>query len=166
MAEMLEKFEELHALLVEKKHRSFVETATDITPVALADFLSELDDEMLLTAFRLLPKDVAADAFAELDSDVQEKIVLSTADTRLGQILDELAVDDAVDMLQELPASLVKRILRRASPETRALINKFLSYPDGSAGSVMTAEFLSLKESFTVREAVEHIRGLGGYAHR
>ena len=161
MAELLEIYEELHTLLVEKRHRAFLEAATALSPVDLADFLAELDDEMLLMAFRLFPKDVAADAFAELDSDVQEKIALSTADTRLAQILDELAVDDAVDVLQELPASMVKRILRRAPPETRALINKFLSYPEGSAGSVMTAEFLSLSENYTVKEAVEHIRGTG-----
>lgn len=162
MDEMLEqKYEELNTLLSEKKHRLFLELAGDLSPVDLADFLASLDDETLLTAFRLLPKDVAADAFAELDSDVQETVIRSTTDTRLGQILDELAVDDAVDVLQELPASLVKRVLRRASPETRALINKFLSYPDGSAGSVMTAEFLSLSENFTVKQAIEHIRGTG-----
>lgn len=162
MDEMLEKkYEELRTLLLEKKHRSFLSLAEELSPVDLADFLSSLDDETLLTAFRLLPKDIAADTFAELDSDIQEKIVMSTTETRLGQIMDELAVDDAVDVLQELPASTVKRILRRAKPETRALINKFLSYPEGSAGSVMTAEFLSLSENFTVREAVEHIRGTG-----
>lgn len=162
MDEMLEKkYEELHALLAEKKHRSYLSVACELSPVDLADFLAELDDETLLTAFRLLPKDVAADVFAELDSDIQEKIIMSTTETRLGQIMDELAVDDAVDVLQELPASMVKRILRRAKPETRALINKFLSYPEGSAGSVMTAEFLSLGENFTVKEAVEHIRGTG-----
>ncbi len=162
MDEMLEKkYEELRTLLLEKKLRSFLSLAEELSPVDLADFLSSLDDETLLTAFRLLPKDIAADTFAELDSDIQEKIVMSTTETRLGQIMDELAVDDAVDVLQELPASTVKRILRRAKPETRALINKFLSYPEGSAGSVMTAEFLSLSENFTVREAVEHIRGTG-----
>ncbi|MBO5305628.1 MAG: magnesium transporter [Clostridia bacterium] len=162
MDEMLEKkYEELRTLLLEKKHRSFLSVAIELSPVDLADFLSSLDDEMLLTAFRLLPKDVAAETFAELDSDAQEKIVLSTNDARIGQIIDELAIDDAVDVLQELPASMVKRILRRAQPETRALINKFLSYPEGSAGSVMTAEFLSLSENFTVGEAVEHIRGTG-----
>lgn len=162
MAEILEKkYEELHALLLEKKHRSFLPLAAELSPIDLADFLASLEDDLLLTAFRLLPKDIAADAFAELDADIQEKIVLSTADTRLAQILDELAVDDAVDVLQELPASMVKRILRRAKPETRSLINKFLSYPEGSAGSVMTAEFLSLKENFTVKEAVEHIRSTG-----
>ncbi len=162
MDEMLEKkYEELNSLLAEKKHRLFLQLAGELSPVDLADFLASLDDETLLTAFRVLPKTVAADAFAELDSDVQETIVRSTTDTRLGQILDELAVDDAVDVLQELPATLVKRVLRRASPETRALINKFLSYPDGSAGSVMTAEFLSLSENFTVRQAIEYIRGTG-----
>lgn len=161
MAEILERYEVLSALLEEKRHRDFVSSAAELSPVDLADFLAELDDERRLTAFRLLPKDVAADAFAELDADVQEKLVLFTGDMRLGQILDALAVDDAVDMLQELPAGTVKRILRRASPETRALVNKFLSYPEGSAGSVMTAEFLSLSEKFTVREAVEHIRGTG-----
>ena len=161
MEERLELYETLHTLLEEKRNREFLPIAVSLSSVDLADFLATLDDDALLTVFRMLPKDTAADAFAELDSDVQEKIAMFTADERLWQILDELALDDAVDVLQELPASMVKRILRRAKPETRALINKFLSYPDGSAGSVMTAEFLSIKEQFTVRQAVEHIRGTG-----
>lgn len=162
MDEMLEKkYEELHELLLEKKHRSYAGAAALLSPVDLADFLSSLEEPSLLPAFRLLPKDVAADTFAELEPDVQEKIIMCSGDAHLAQLVDSLAVDDAVDCLQELPAGMVKRILRRTSPETRALINKFLSYPDGSAGSVMTAEFLSLKESFTVKEAVEHIRGTG-----
>lgn len=160
--ESMEKLcEQLDTLLKEKKHREFAELASTISPVDLADFLSELEDEELVTAFRLLKKDAAADAFAELDSDVQEKIILTTTDTRLAQILDDLSVDDAVDCLQELPASMVKRILRVAKPDTRAEINKFLSYPEDSAGSIMTAEFLSVRENFTVAQAVEHIRGTG-----
>ena len=158
---LLKKRQELHTLFLEKKHRAFLSLAVTLSPIDLAEFLSELEEEALLTAFRLLPKDTAADTFAELSSDVQEKIILTTEDAHLAQILDLLAVDDAVDCLQELPASMVKRILRRAKPETRARINKFLSYPEGSAGSVMTAEFLSLDEHFTVRQAVEYIRGTG-----
>lgn len=161
MESMENLYAQLYDLLKEKKHREFSELASDISPVDLADFLSGLEDEELVTAFRLLKKDAAADTFAELDPDVQEKIILTTTDTRLAQILDDLSVDDAVDCLQELPASMVKRILRVAKPETRALINKFLSYPEDSAGSIMTAEFLSVRENFTVAQAVEHIRGTG-----
>ena len=158
---MMEKYDALLSLLEQKKHRAFVDEAQTLSAVDLAEFLSELDTALLLYAFRLLPKDTAADVFAELSFDIQEKIVLFSSDQNLAELWELLAADDAVDFLGELPASMVKRILRGAKPETRATLNRFLSYKEGSAGSIMTAEFLSLSEYFTVREAVSHIRSTG-----
>lgn len=151
----------LNELLDEKKHRTFQSTIAEWAPVDIADYLCTHSDEKLLTAFRLLKKDMAADVFAELDSDVQEKIILTTTDKDLACILDDLYVDDAVDCLEELPAGMVKRILRVAKPETRLLINKFLSYPEDCAGSIMTSEYIDLKETMTVTEAVASIRRTG-----
>lgn len=156
-----ERFEELTLALEQKQYHAFTESVNTINAVDVADYLSTLEGDRLLAAFRLLRKDIAADVFAELDSDAIEQIVLTTKDTDLALLIDELFIDDAVDLLEELPASMVKRILRVTKPETRLLINKFLSYPENSAGSVMTAEFIDLKENMTVNEAVARIRRTG-----
>lgn len=156
-----ERFEELTFALEQKQYHAFTECVDEMNAIDVADFLSTLEGDRLLVAFRLLRKDIAADVFAELDSDAIEQIVLTTKDTDLALLVDELFIDDAVDLLEELPASMVKRILRVTKPETRLLINKFLSYPENSAGSVMTAEFIDLKENMTVNEAVARIRRTG-----
>ncbi len=156
-----ERFEELTLALEQKQYHAFTESVDTMNAVDVADYLSTLEGDRLLAAFRLLRKDIAADVFAELDSDAIEQIVLTTKDTDLALLVDELFIDDAVDLLEELPASMVKRILRVTKPETRLLINKFLSYPENSAGSVMTAEFIDLKENMTVNEAVARIRRTG-----
>ena len=147
--------------LAQKQYHLFTETVDTMNAVDVAEFLSTLTGERLLVAFRLLKKDSAADVFAELDSEAIEQIVSATKDTDLALLVDDLFIDDAVDLLEELPASMVKRILRVTNPETRRLINKFLSYPENSAGSVMTAEFIDLKETMTVSEAVARIRRTG-----
>ena len=156
-----ERFEELTLALEQKQYHAFTESVDTMNAVDVADYLSTLEGDRLLAAFRLLKKDIAADVFAELDSDAIEQIVLATKDADLALLVDELFIDDAVDLLEELPASMVKRILRVTKPETRLLINKFLSYPENSAGSVMTAEFIDLKENMTVNEAVARIRRTG-----
>ena len=147
--------------LAQKQYHLFTETVDTMNAVDVAEFLSTLTGERLLVAFRLLKKDSAADVFAELDGEAIEQIVSATKDTDLALLVDDLFIDDAVDLLEELPASMVKRILRVTNPETRRLINKFLSYPENSAGSVMTAEFIDLKETMTVSEAVARIRRTG-----
>ena len=154
-------FEQLNIALSNKRYHEFTEILDRTNAVDIADYLSTLPTDRMLSVFRLLKKDMAADIFAELDADTREAIVLTTTDAYLGAIVDELFIDDAVDLLEELPASMVKRILRAAKPETRLIINKFLQYPDGSAGSIMTAEYIDLKESMTVTEAVERIRRTG-----
>ena len=162
---MLENMEAIHAELNShldsRSYRQFTDLIDELHPVDVAEYVETLSDEKIVRVFRLLKKDVAAEIFAELGSAAREKIILTTTDTDLGHIVDELFVDDAVDLLEELPAVMVKRILRSSKPETRALINKFLSYPDGSAGSIMTAEYVDIKKSMTVSEAVARIRKTG-----
>ena len=111
--------------------------------------------------FRLLSKQMAADVFANFDSPEQEQIINSITDSELSAIIEELYVDDAVDMMEELPANVVKRVMRTATPETRRLINQYLNYPENSAGSIMTAEFVDLKKYMNVRESIARIRRIG-----
>ena len=152
---------ELTEALDKKQYHRFTELVDTMNTIDVADFLSVLHGDHLLAAFRLLKKDIAADVFTELDSNAIEQIVMATKDADLALLVDDLFIDDAVDLLEELPASMVKRILRVTNPETRRLINKFLSYPENSAGSVMTAEYIDLKENMTVNEAVARIRRTG-----
>ena len=151
----------LNELLESRSFRQFTNIIDEMNPIDVAEYVETLDDEKLITVFRLLKKDTAAEIFAELGSAAREKIILTTTDRDLATIVDNLFVDDAVDLLEELPAIMVKRILLSAKPETRTLVNKFLSYPDGSAGSVMTAEFIDIKKTLTVEEAVARIRHTG-----
>lgn len=101
----------------------------------------------MASVFRLLSKEQGAEVFAELDAPEQEVIINSITDKELTEIVEDMYVDDAVDMMEELPANIVKRVMRAATPETRALINQYLKYPDNSAGSIMTAEFVDLKNT-------------------
>ena len=154
-------FENLFTLLEAKNYSAFMRAIDEQDPIDTAEFISELPQERQLAVFRMFKKDISADIFAELDSEVQERIISTATDTEISAMLEDLYVDDAVDMLEELPANMVKRILQVARPETRALINKFLSYPEDSAGSIMTAEFIDLRKSMTVGKAIEHIRKTG-----
>lgn len=162
MKEKIERIvEELDELIQNRQFRKFTDIIDELNPIDVAEYIETLNDEKLITVFRLLKKDVGAEIFAELGSATKEKIILSTTDRDIAGIVENLFVDDAVDLLEELPASMVKRILRSATPEKRAVINKFLQYPDGSAGSVMTAEYIDLKKDMTVAEAVARIRRTG-----
>ena len=156
-----EQFETLGELLDAKRYADFSRTLSELNPVDAADFFMELSPHRIPGVFKLLKKDISAEVFAELDSDVQEKIISAMTDREISFIIEELAVDDAVDMLEELPANMVTRIMRNASVETRAEINRFLAYPDFSAGSVMTAEFIDLRANMTCSRAIEHIRRTG-----
>ena len=162
MKEKIERIvEELDELIQNRQFRKFTDIIDELNPIDVAEDIETLIDEKLITVFRLLKKDVGAEIFAELGSATKEKIILSTTDRDIAGIVENLFVDDAVDLLEELPASMVKRILRSATPEKRAVINKFLQYPDGSAGSVMTAEYIDLKKDMTVADAVARIRRTG-----
>ncbi|HIQ99229.1 MAG TPA: magnesium transporter [Candidatus Scybalocola faecavium] len=129
--------------------------------VDIASILSELEDKELALAFRLIPKDKAADVFANMNNTMQSKLVEMFTEKELKAILDELFLDDTVDMLEELPANLVTRILDAVDKDTRAQINVILNYPEDSAGSIMTTEYVSFKRTMTVGEAIAHIKETG-----
>ena len=158
---MEELMQELLELLDGKRYSEFMRRVDEINPVDVAEFFNELPSERQPSVFRLLEKDIAAEIFAELDGDVQETLIVAMSDREVRVMLDELFVDDAVDMLAEMPSNVVKRILKNVTPETRAQINRFLSYPEDSAGSVMTAEFIELRKSMTCEQAVDTIRRTG-----
>jgi magnesium transporter len=127
----------------------------------IAAAMSEMEEEDSLKMFRILPKDMAADVFADLELDNQQYIIRSLSDREASNIIDNLMADDATDLLEEMPANVVKRILANASPETRADINHLLQYPEDSAGSIMTVEYVDLREDMTVSDAIERIRKKG-----
>ena len=158
---MEELMQELLELLDGKRYSDFMRRVDELNPVDVAEFFNELPEERQPSVFRLLEKDIAAEIFAELDGDVQETLIVAMSDREVRVMLDELFVDDAVDMLAEMPSNVVKRILKNVTPETRAQINRFLSYPEDSAGSVMTAEFIELRKSMTCAQAVDTIRRTG-----
>ena len=154
-------FEKLNSLLLSKKYAEFMREIDELNDIDAAEYLMSLPDEAMLSAFRMLKKDTAADIFSFMDIDMQESIIDRMSDTEIAMIIEDLFVDDAVDILEELPAIMVKRILKLSRPETRNLINKFLSYPEDSAGSVMTAEFIDLHKEMTVADAIANIRKKG-----
>ena len=129
--------------------------------VDIASLLSELDDRELALAFRLIPKDKAAEVFANMDSSMQKYLVEIFSEKELKELLDDLYMDDTVDILEELPANLVNRILDTVSTSDRALINQLLNYPEDSAGSIMTTEYVDIRENMTVAQAMAHIKQTG-----
>jgi magnesium transporter len=157
----MKNFDNLRELLDEKKYANLMQELDKLYPADAAEFLSSLPLSQQPAVFRMLKKDTAAEIFAELDNDDKERIIAALTDSELNQITEELFTDDVVDMLEELPANVVKRVLQNISPETRATINRFLAYPEGSAGSVMTSEYATLKGEMTVNEATAHIRQTG-----
>lgn len=149
------------ALIEEKKFQSLRDVLRTMQPVDVAMAAAELTPQDLSLVFRLLPKDEAAETFAEMDAESREELIRSFSDSELRDILEELYIDDTVDMIEEMPAVLVGRILEQSSPETRRLINELLMYPDASAGSIMTTEYVDLHAGMTVGEAIERIRRIG-----
>lgn len=148
--------------LLDSRHMKELQTRLEnMNEFDVAEFLSEIGDNRMPMVFRLLSKETAADVFANFDAPEQEQIINSITDSELSAIIEELYVDDAVDMMEELPANVVKRVMRTATPETRRLINQYLNYPENSAGSIMTAEFIDLKKYMNVREAIARIRRIG-----
>ena len=160
---MKEKITQAHlGLLVGlRNYRVLREILAAMNEVDTAAFINDLPVDEAVVVFRLLHKSVAADVFSELDPEIQRQLVESINDKEVATLFDALAVDDAVDMLEEMPAELVKRILKNASADTRDLLNQYLHYPAGSVGSVMTAEFTDLRPDMSAGEALEHIRQFG-----
>lgn len=153
--------EELLELAGSREFRKLKEILMEMNEVDVASFVEELDSEKTVVVFRMLPKELATDVFACLSVETQQHVINSITDHELRGIIDDLFVDDAVDMLEELPASVVKRVLQNAAPDTRTLINQFLQYPENSAGSIMTAEYVGLKKHMTVEQAFAYIRQHG-----
>ena len=122
---------------------------------------NELDDEKKLIVYRVLSKEKAAEVFAELDPDVQEKLINGFSDKELKNVINELFMDDTVDLIEEMPSNVVKRILRNIHSDDRKIVNELLNYPEDSAGSIMTTEFIDLKENMTVEQALEKIKKIG-----
>lgn len=154
-------FSTLTELLHEHRFVELIQAVDEMNAVDAAEFLATLEADELPVVFRLLKKDTAADIFAELDSDLQGQIITAMSDKELSHVMEQLFTDDAVDLLEELPAGMVNRILRNTPAEQRGELNRFLKYPEDSAGSVMTSEFVSLFSGLTVDEAIAYIRRTG-----
>ena len=150
------------ALVEQKKYATLRDILVTMIPADIAALFEEMDDERSLPLlFRLLPKDMAAETFVEMEPEFQELLIRGFSDSELKEVVDELYVDDAVDLVEEMPANVVRRILKQADPETRKLINNILQYPDDCAGSLMTTEFVDLLPTMTVADAVKRIKRTG-----
>ena len=148
-------------LLDEKKYKTLKDILSTMNAYDIAVLLEDMHDSKIQLLFRMLPKELAADVFVEMDEETQEFLIKGFSDSELKEVIGELSADDAVDIIEEMPANVVKRILRQADPETRKQINELLKYPDDCAGSIMTTEFVSLRPNMTVEEAIKRIRRTG-----
>lgn len=157
----MENTKTLLSLLEEKNYQQLRELLVETPAADIAILFDDLPSGTLPLLFRLLPKEQAAEVFVELSSDMQELLIDGFSDTELKDVLDELYLDDTVDIIEEMPANVVKRIIRHSDPEVRAGINDILKYPKDSAGSIMTIEYVDLKKDMTVKDAFTRIRRTG-----
>ena len=153
--------QEISSLYKQKKYYDIKQLIVEINPADIATLFDEFSFDQKLLLFRLLPKEEAAETFVELDYDEQEAMIRAFSDTELREVIDELYLDDTVDIIEEMPATIVKRILQNTDTQTRASINTLLKYPEDSAGSIMTPEFVDLKRDNTVEDAFKRIRRTG-----
>ena len=154
-------FETIQTLLDNKRYSTLRDILNTMNPVDIAAVFEDLQSEKTALLFRLLPKETAAETFVEMDEETQQLLIHGFSDTELKEVIDELYVDDAVDLIEEMPANVVKRILRQADPQTRKEINEILKYPEDSAGSIMTTECVILRPKMTAEEAIKRIRRTG-----
>jgi len=159
MQELLEK--KILEFLGKNNYSGLQQFLDDVNPVDLARVLEELDKPQMVMVFRLLPKDLAADVFTYMDSAMHQHIVESISEEEIRALIDEMFIDDAVDLMEELPSNMVRAVLNSADPNTRKTINNFLKYPENSAGSLMTVEFVGLYETMTCKEALNCLRKCG-----
>ena len=160
--EFRKDFEELLTLMENGRHHEFKEKAKECLPVDIAEGLEEIEEGgKVLKLFRLLPKDIASDVFSYMSSDQQQLIAESATNAELKALVDDMFLDDAVDFIEEMPANVVKKVLANTDENTRAMINQLLNYPENSAGSLMTTEYVDLRDYFTVRKALDYIRRTG-----
>ena len=153
--------EQIFELLQEHRFAELKEELSKLYPVDIVEILETVPKRELPVVFRILPKSLAADVFVEMDSDLQMLLINCFSDNELKEVFDELFLDDAADIIEEAPASVARRILRQADPQTRKIINQILAYPEDSAGSIMTTEYINLKKNMTVAEAFARIRKIG-----
>jgi len=162
MAERFEIVEKaLLTLLDDKKYATLRDILVTMNPYDIAGLFDSLDEKRIPLLFRLLPKELAAETFVEMEAEAQELLIRGFSDNELKEVLDELYVDDAADLVEEMPANVVKRILKQADPEMRSAINQILRYQENTAGSIMTTEYVSLRPHMTVEEAILRIRRQG-----
>ena len=162
MAERFEIVEKaLLAMLEDKKYATLRDILVTMNPTDIAGLFDGLEDKQIPLLYRLLPKELAAETFVEMETEAQELLIRGFSDNELKEVLEELYVDDAADIVEEMPANVVKRILKHADPEMRSSINQILRYPENSAGSIMTTEYVSLRPHMTVEEAILRIRRQG-----
>ena len=160
--EFRKDFEELLRLMDAGKLQDFKKKAYECLPVDIAEGLEEIEDNArVLRLFRMLPKDISSDVFSYMNSDQQLLIAQSASNAELKALVDDMFLDDTVDFLEEMPANVVKKVLQNADESTRKLINQFLNYPENSAGTLMTIEYVDLRDYFTVRKAMDYIRRTG-----
>ena len=153
--------EQLLAMLEERRFKELKEALENMHPFDIAEMLEELDDRQMILVFRLLAKDEAAETFTEMNNDMREILLNALTDSEIKEVLDEMYLDDTVDLLEEMPANVVDRLLMATDEDTRKLINTLLKYPDDSAGSIMNVEYIAFQKEMTVEEAILKIRQVG-----
>ena len=162
---MAERFEILEKTLIQmledKKYATLRDILVTMNPSDIAGIFLDLEEKQIPLLYRLLPKELAAETFVEMEPDAQELLIRGFSDNELKEVIDEMFVDDAADLVEEMPAGVVKRILRQATPEMRNTINQILRYPENAAGSIMTTEYVSLRPNMTVEESILRIRRQG-----
>ncbi|MGO1470217.1 MAG: magnesium transporter [Tissierella sp.] len=148
-------------LIEQKKYVELKKELVDMNPIDIAEVMDEIDPYTTLLVFRMLPKDIAVEVFSKFTNSQQREIVSSVTDKELNHILDELFFDDMIDIIEEMPANVVNKILQNSTVDERKLINEFLKYPEDSSGTIMTIEYVDLNQNMTVKEALEHIKEVG-----
>lgn len=157
----IKELNEILELLESKQYTVLRQRLTEMNEADIAAILEEMEEKEMLKIFRILPKDMAADVFSYMEVESQQYVIISLSERDAADIIDNLMADDATDLLEEMPANIVKKLLAAASPETRRDINQLLRYPEDSAGSIMTVEYVDLKENLTVEQAIQRIRNVG-----
>ncbi len=162
-SEYYEEFgkEEIRELLHKGQYTRLRQVVQELNDADIADYIEEMDEEEIVKIFRILPKDMAASVFSYLEIELQQSVITSLSDKDAGHIIDNMMSDDAKELMEEMPANVVKRLIANTSPDTRMAINHLMRYPEDSAGSIMTVEYVDLKESQTAGEAIERIRKVG-----
>ena len=148
-------------MLDKREFKEIKEILEDMHPVDIAEMLEEMEDRQMILVFRLLAKDEAAETFTEMNSDTRQVLLNALSDSEIKEVMDEMYLDDAVDVLEEMPTNVVDRLLMMTDEETRKQINTLLNYPDDSAGSIMNVEYIAFNKEMTVEDAILRIRQVG-----